>query len=72
MRIKGIGTLLMLVIVALSAGCAKHPPQGVTDLDRMWKQTRDDCATVYAPDVVRGLEPDMDTLDALVADGKYR
>jgi len=72
MRKMRIMNLLFLGIIVLSAGCAKQPPQEVTDLTRMWTQTRDECATLYAQEGVRGLEPDMNELNALMADEKYR
>ncbi len=59
-------------ILVLAAGCASRPPQGVTDLNRMWDRTRDGCASVYLQNRVRTLEPDVQAMNALVADEKYR
>ncbi|MFQ5876379.1 MAG: LysM peptidoglycan-binding domain-containing protein [Acidobacteriota bacterium] len=58
--------------VVLAAGCASRPPQGVTDLNRMWGELREGCAGVYAADETRSLEPEVEAMNALVADEKYR
>lgn len=64
--LPAIGCLLVAV------GCARQAPQEVADLNRLWSQTTDGCATVYLTEDVRRVEPGVDGVNGLVADEKYR
>ena len=64
--------LLVVGCLVPAVGCAKQAPQEVADLNRLWGETRDGCASVYLADDVQGMEPGVDSMNGLVADEKYR
>jgi len=65
-------SLLTAGCLLVAVGCAKQAPQEVTDLNRMWGETRDGCATIYLSDDVQQVEPGVASMNGLVADEKYR
>jgi len=67
-----LSVLLAVCCLVLAVGCAKQAPQEVADLNRLWGDTRDGCASIYMADDVQQLEPGVDSMNGLVADEKYR
>ncbi len=76
MRAKRLSLMWSLFAVAalltLSAGCARTMPQEVTDVNRAMGQAKDACAGVYAADDLQAVQSDVDSMNALADDGKYR
>lgn len=71
-RTMPLRSLLTAGCLLVAIGCAKQAPQEVTDLNRLWSDTRDGCATVYMSDEVQKVEPGVAGMNGLVADEKYR
>lgn len=71
-RNMSLRPLLAAGCLLAALGCAKQAPQEVTDLNRLWSDTTDGCATIYLADDVREVKPGVDSMNGLVADEKYR
>lgn len=64
--------LTVLVVLLVVTGCARKVPQEVTDLNRALGDAKDACATVYAADSLAGVQGDVDGVNRLADDKKYR
>jgi len=60
------------VAAMLSVGCSKKMPQEVTDVNRALGQAKDACATVYAADDLKSIQADVDGMNALADEKKYK
>jgi nucleoid-associated protein YgaU len=68
----GMLALVVVAVAALATGCSKEPPPQIEQVNRALKDATDACATVYAKDELAKVEPLVDAMNELAADGKNR
>lgn len=64
--------LAVAALLTLTAGCARTMPQEVVDVNRSLGEAKDACAGVYASDELQDVQGDVDSMNELADDGKYR
>jgi nucleoid-associated protein YgaU len=64
--------LAVAALLTLTAGCARTMPQEVVDVNRSLGEAKDGCAAVYAADDLQDVQGDVDSMNELADDGKYR
>jgi nucleoid-associated protein YgaU len=64
--------LVLVVLFMMTTGCARKMPQEVIDVNRGLGEAKDACATVYAADDLRAVQGDVDEMNDLADDRKYR
>jgi len=64
--------LFAAIVVLVFTGCSKKFPQQVTDVNTALAQAKDSCATVYAKSELGAVQSDVDGMNALADDQKYK
>ena len=64
--------LFAALVVLVFTGCSKKFPQQVTDVNTALAQAKDSCATVYAKSELGAVQSDVDQMNGLADDQKYK